>query len=183
MHVRIGRDSDFSQRLCLSDLHWKTVSNCLSHVSKSSHQTRHYYKEQHQQTVSCNQNVVKLSISCQNSRTCITLLHTNQLAHCCGNHTTPPRENKIQHSDVFSVSTTEPSDKKIMPFSRSNFHTHNSLLLGSTFSMNNPSVSQSFWLFQICFFYREEEGMDTVLCFSFASAAEAWQSVPLVSLH
>lgn len=72
--------------------------------------------------------VVKLSISCQNSRTCVTLLHTNQLAHCCGNHTTPPRENKIQHSDVFSISTTEPSDKEIMPFSRSNFHTHFSVL-------------------------------------------------------
>lgn len=111
-----------TRRLCLSELHRKAIYNFLSHITESSHLCRHNNKEQHQQTVSCNQNVIELSISFQNTRTCTPLLHTNQHTHCGCNNTRPPREYKVHHSNVFGVCTTKPADKQSIPFTRRSFH-------------------------------------------------------------
>jgi hypothetical protein len=91
-------------------------------VTKSTHQCGHYYKEQHQQSVCCNLYVIKLSISCQNTRSCTPLFHSNQQTHCSSNNTSPPCEDLIHHPNVFSVCTTKPSNKLFIPFTGRIFH-------------------------------------------------------------
>ena len=91
-------------------------------ISETSHKRGHYYKEQHQLSVSCNQYVVKLSISCLNSRSCIPQFHTNKLAHCCSDYTSPAGKNKVQHTNVFGICTTKPSNKLVIIFIRGCFH-------------------------------------------------------------
>lgn len=92
-------------------------------IPKSSHQRRHYYKEQHQLSVSCNQYVIKLTISCQNTRTCTPLFHTNHHTHGGGDHTSPPGKYKVHHTNIFGISTTKPSNKQLIPFIGRIFHT------------------------------------------------------------
>lgn len=91
-------------------------------VPKSTHQSRHYYEEQHQQSVCSNLYIIKLSISCQNTRTCTPLFHSNQQTHSCSNNTRPPCKAKVHHSNVFSVCTTKPSNKQFIPFIGRIFH-------------------------------------------------------------
>lgn len=91
-------------------------------VSKATHECRHNYKEQHKQTMCCNQHIIELPIPCQNTRSYITLFHSNQQTHCCCNNSNPSCKNKVHHSDVFCVCTTKPSNEQIIPFIRSVFH-------------------------------------------------------------
>lgn len=90
-------------------------------VSKTTHKRGHYHKEQHQQTVRSNQYVVELSISSQNTGSCVTLLHTNLQTHCCSNHSSPAGKDKVQHTNVFSVGTTAPTQELIFQI-RFSFH-------------------------------------------------------------
>jgi hypothetical protein len=62
--------------------------------------------------VSSNQYIVDLPISCQNARSCVTLLHTNQLTHCCSNHPSPAGKDEVQHTNIFSVGATAPALKE-----------------------------------------------------------------------
>lgn len=101
---------------------WSTNHYWNKPVSKSSHQCRHYNKEQHQQSMSSNQYVIDLSISCLNSRSCTPQFHTNKQTHCSRNNTRPPCKNKVEHSNVFCIGTAKPTDKKVIPFTRSIFH-------------------------------------------------------------
>jgi hypothetical protein len=64
-------------------------------VTKTSHERRHYYEKQHLQSVGCDQDIVKLPVSCQDSRACVALFHTNLLAHCGGNDSRPPCKDKV----------------------------------------------------------------------------------------
>eukprot|EP00878_Enallax_costatus_P001088 GHUV01001225.1.p1 GENE.GHUV01001225.1~~GHUV01001225.1.p1 ORF type:complete len:437 (-),score=-62.77 GHUV01001225.1:24-1334(-) len=91
-------------------------------VTKSTHQSRHNHIEQHQQPVCSNLYIIKLSISCQNSRTCTPLLHSNQQTHSSSNNTRPPCKYKVHHSNVFSICTTKPSNKLFIIFVRCIFH-------------------------------------------------------------
>jgi hypothetical protein len=91
-------------------------------VPKPSHLCGHYDKEQHQQSVCCNLYVIKLSIPCQNTRSCTPLFHSNQQTHCSSNNTRPPREYLVHHPNVFSVCTTKPSNKLFIPFIGRIFH-------------------------------------------------------------
>ena len=90
-------------------------------VTKSPHKCRHYNEEQHQQSVSRDQHVVELPITCQDTGPCVALLHTDQLTHCCSHHTNPASEDKIQHSNVFSVGATAPAQEQIFQ-TRFSFH-------------------------------------------------------------
>jgi hypothetical protein len=72
--------------------------------------------------VCCNLHIIKLSISCQNTRTCTPLFHSNQQTHCSSNYTRPPCKDLIHHSNVFSVCTTKPSNKLFIPFIGRIFH-------------------------------------------------------------
>lgn len=65
--------------------------------------------------------VVKLPVSCQDSRACVALFHTNLLAHCGGNHSRPPCKYKVKHSNVFCISATAPAQKQIFQI-RFSFH-------------------------------------------------------------
>jgi hypothetical protein len=91
-------------------------------VPKSTHQSWHNHKEQHQQSVCSNLYIIKLPITCQNSRTCAPLFHSNQQTHSCSNYTRPPCKAKVHHSNVFSVCTTKPSNKQFIPFIGRIFH-------------------------------------------------------------
>jgi hypothetical protein len=99
-------------------------------ISKSSHQCRHHNKKLHQQTMSSNLYIVKLPISCQNSRTHTPLLHTNNLAHSSCNDTCPPCKHKVHHTNIFCVCTAKPSDILFIPFTGCICHL---LLLQETF--------------------------------------------------
>ena len=90
-------------------------------VTKPTHECGHNYEEQHQQSVSSNQYIVDLPISCQNARSCVTLLHTNQLTHCCSNHPSPAGKDQVQHTNIFSVGATAPALKEIF-ITRFSFH-------------------------------------------------------------
>lgn len=70
-----------------------------------------------------------MPVSCQDSRACVALFHTNLLAHCGGNHSRPPCKYKVKHSNVFCISATAPAQKQIFQI-RFSFH-WSSLLLGS----------------------------------------------------
>ena len=101
---------------------WPSNHNWHQPVPESTHLRRHYNKEQHQQSVCCNLHIIKLSISCQNTRTCTPLFHSNQQTHCSSNYTRPPCKDLIHHSNVFSVCTTKPSNKLFIPFIGRIFH-------------------------------------------------------------
>ncbi len=101
---------------------WSTNHNRNQPVSKSSHECGHNNKEEHKQTVGSNQYVIELSISCQNTRTCTPLLHTNLQTHCCCNNTGPPCKYQIHHANIFGISTTKPSNKLLIPFIGRSFH-------------------------------------------------------------
>ena len=85
-------------------------------VTKPAHQSRHYYKEQHQQSVSCNLDIIELSVSCLDSWTYVAEFHTNELTHCGCNNTNPSCENKVHHSNVLCVGATKPANKKVILF-------------------------------------------------------------------
>lgn len=91
-------------------------------ISETSHKRRHYNKKQHQLPVSSNQYVVKLPISCLNSRSGTPQLHTNKLTHGCCHYTSPAGKNKVQHTNVFGICTTKPSNKLIIVFIGRCFH-------------------------------------------------------------
>lgn len=101
---------------------WPSNHDRNKPVTKATHQSRHYNKELHQQSVCSNLYVVKLSVSCQNTRTSVPQLHSNQQTHGSCNNTRPPCKYQVHHSNVFSVGATKPSNKQCIKFIRRIFH-------------------------------------------------------------
>lgn len=82
-------------------------------ISKSTHKSWHYHKENHQHSVCSNQHIVELAISCLNSRPSITQLHSNQLTHSSCHYSAPPGKNQVLHPNVFCIGTTKPTKKNL----------------------------------------------------------------------
>ncbi len=120
---------------------WRADHDRHKPISESPHQSRHYNKKQHQQSVCSNQDVVELSISCQNTGSSVPLFHTNLLTHGCCHDTSPASKNKVQHTNVFCVGATAPTQKHVFQI-RLNFHLFFMYILSKT-SMRLYSIQHA----------------------------------------
>ena len=91
-------------------------------IPKTSHKSWHYYKKQHELSMSSNLDIIELSITCLDPWSYITKFHTNLLAHSGGNYANPSCKNKVHHPNVFCICTAKPSNKKFIPFVWIFFH-------------------------------------------------------------